>query len=118
MKVPSSSFYTILYLQVVPMVSYDAKSATCCLVASHLHVCVKQQQGHFCKLHTRGTSLLSSDSNKPVAEKASSPESEEAQDRADTVLKERIALTHGSHSPKTRRMQMRISYAETNGEGK
>ena len=24
----------------------------------------------------------------------------------------------GSHSPKTRRMQMRISYAETDGEGK
>ena len=26
--------------------------------------------------------------------------------------------THGSHSPKTHRMQMRISYAETIGEGK
>lgn len=55
---------------------------------------------------------------KPVVENASSPESEEAQDE-DTALRERIALTQqGPHSPKTRRMQMRISYAETDGEGK
>ena len=46
-----------------------------------------------------------------------SPESEETQDEA-TELKERIALRNGgSHSP-THRMQMRISYAETDGEGK
>ena len=50
-------------------------------------------------------------------EELTSPEAEEAQDKADTALKERQALMKGSHSPKTRRMQMRISYAETNGEG-
>lgn len=48
------------------------------------------------------------------------PESEETQDE-DTVLRERIALRselNPSYSPKTtRRMQMRISYAERDGEG-
>ena len=53
-----------------------------------------------------------------VAVEKTSPESEETQDEA-TELKEHIALRNGgSHSPKTRRMQMRISYAETDGEGK
>ena len=81
-------------------------------------MCVKQEQGHVCKLYTTRTSFLSSDSSKPVGEREPSPESEEAQDKGDAVLQERISLTHGSHSPKTRRMQMRISYAETAGEGK
>jgi len=48
-------------------------------------------------------------------------ETQETQDE-DTVLRERIALRselNPSYSPKTtRRMQMRISYAERDGEGK
>ena len=80
-------------------------------------MCAKQEQGPLCKLHTRSTSFYSSDSVKPAGEKESSPESEEAQNKDDAGAQERIALTHGSHSPKTRRMQMRISYAETTGEG-
>ena len=74
-------------------------------------------KGHLCNPDTIDTCFLSSDSGQPAGEKESSPESEEVQDKAAPVLRERIALTQGSHSPKTHRMQMRISYAETNGEG-
>ena len=81
-------------------------------------MCLKQEQDRPRKFHTRSTSFLSSDLGKPAGEKEPSPESEEAQDKGDVVLRERIALTHGSHSSKTNRMQMRISYAETTGEGK
>ena len=52
------------------------------------------------------------------AEKVSSPESEEAKDeisKQPVVLRKEVSA---SYSPKTRRMQMRISYAETDGEGK
>ena len=48
----------------------------------------------------------------------SSPESEEAKDeisKQPVVLRKEVSA---SYSPKTRRMQMRISYAETDGEGK
>lgn len=57
-------------------------------------------------------------STEPTVEKVTSPEGKEAQDNADTASKEREALMKGSYSPKTRRMQMRISYAETVGESK
>ena len=53
-------------------------------------------------------------------ERPPSPEAEEAEDE-DTALRERVALKKDvspSYSPKTRRMQMRISYAEKDGEGK
>lgn len=52
------------------------------------------------------------------AEKLSSPESEEAKDgisKQPVVLRKEVSA---SYSPKTRRMQMRISYAERDGEGK
>jgi len=75
-------------------------------------MCVKGEQDQ--EVHR----FLSTDSDKPEQETPTSLESEEAQDKGDVVLRERIALTHGSHSPKTHRMQMRISYAETTGEGK
>lgn len=48
----------------------------------------------------------------------SSPESEEAKDeisKQPVVLRKEVSA---SYSPKTRRMQMRISYAERDGEGK
>ena len=56
-----------------------------------------------------------------TVEKKPPEETQETQDE-DTVLRERIALRselNPSYSPKTtRRMQMRISYAERDGEGK
>ena len=48
----------------------------------------------------------------------SSPEAEEAKDeisKQPVVLRKEVSA---SYSPKTRRMQMRISYAERDGEGK
>lgn len=52
------------------------------------------------------------------AEKVSSPESEDAKDeisKQPVVLRKEVSA---SYSPKTHRMQMRISYAERDGEGK
>ena len=52
------------------------------------------------------------------AEKVSSPESEEAKDeisKQPVVLRKEVSA---SYSPKTHLMQMRISYAERDGEGK
>ena len=53
-----------------------------------------------------------------LAEKVSSPESEDAKDeisKQPVVLRKEVSA---SYSPKTHRMQMRISYAERDGEGK
>lgn len=52
------------------------------------------------------------------AEKVSSPESEEAKDEISKQPVVSRREVSASYSPKTRRTQMRISYAERDGEGK